>query len=349
MKFGRASILFAMFLACAVGALANENGALPAQVDPAQIEVTLVPDQAEICLGEPLHLTFLVKNNSDRNLRLSVGGDYQNGLGRPDSFTLVVKNEAGAIVPKREAPENMGGIGFHAKVPALGSYRFRLFVPHWAIIKEPGVYEITAKRVLNFYTEADEKFGGFPVEARTHVKVAPEDREKLGQVIAAREAKIMAPRQEAREEWTELLEMTDERVIPILSKSLEKDDYSVKFQALSGLAKFNTDEALEGLKTGMAVDQVGNATTPELRRQLAGNIRHCAAVSLSKSPHPGAFPFLLEQRHDPYSAVRMTVLHAIAEKLDATQALPLLQEMSADEEPRVAREAQRYLKRNAAP
>lgn len=344
MNAGRALQIVALLIASCVSATAREKNALVARVDPAQIEVSLEPDQAEICLGDPLHLSFIVKNNSDRNLLLSVGGDYQNGLGRPDTFTVIVKNEAGATLPKRQAPENMGGIGFEQKIPALGSYRFRLFLPHWATVKEPGVYHITAKRILKFSTEANEKFGDVPEEAETKITVAPADREKLGEVIAALGEKILGARNADGQEWTDLLEIADDRVVPILLKALEKDEYSAKFQALDGLARFNTDETLAGLKQGMAVTEVGNATTAKLRQELAQNIRHCAAVSLSKSPHPGALPFLLAARHDPSYAVRMTALHAIAQKLDREHALPLLQEMAADENAQVSGEAKRYLK-----
>ena len=215
----------------------------------------------------------------------------KTALGGRIPFTVIVKNEAGAILPKREAFENMGGIGFEQKIPALGSYRFRLFLPHWAIVKEPGVYHITAKRILNFSTEANEKFGDIPEEAETKIKVAPADAEKLGHVIAALGEKILGARNADGPEWTDLREIADDRVVPILLKALEKDDYSAKFQALDGLAKFNTDEALAGLKQGMAVTEVGNATTAKLRQELAQNIRHCAAVSLSKSAHAGALPF----------------------------------------------------------
>ena len=73
MNAGRAFQIIAFLVASCVSATAREKNALVARVDPAQIEVSLEPDQAEICLGEPLHLSFIVKNNSDRNLLLSVG------------------------------------------------------------------------------------------------------------------------------------------------------------------------------------------------------------------------------------------------------------------------------------
>ena len=41
-------------------------------------------------LGEPGYVLFKVTNQSDRNLRIMVGGDYRNRLGRPDSFKIEV-------------------------------------------------------------------------------------------------------------------------------------------------------------------------------------------------------------------------------------------------------------------
>lgn len=184
MRTGRSCLMAALWLASALGAAAGAanltlNGVakgkptLLSPVNPRQIEVSLVPDLEEFQLGEPLHLTFLVKNNSDRDLQLSVGGDDRNDLGRPLTFTVVVKSDAGATLPPREVTRDWGGLGFAAKVPANGDYRFRLFLSHWAIIKKPGAYRITAKRILNFSTPEDGGFEDVAAQAEARFKVTP--------------------------------------------------------------------------------------------------------------------------------------------------------------------------------
>ena len=335
MNAGRAFQIIAFLVASCVSAAGEEKRFLPPHVDAAQIEVSLVPDKSEICLGEPLHLSFIVKNKSDRSLQLSVGGDGRNDIGRPITFSVVVKSEPGATLPPREVTRDWGGLGGAERIPPLGSYSFRLFLPHWALVKEPGVYRITARRILRFYTETEGKLDEVPEEASARLTVTPASREKLGELITALGDKVIAARNDNEEAWQALLAIDDDRVVPIFRKALEKEDSSAKCNALEGLAKFKTDEAFDGLKRGMAAE--------------IGNVRHYAAGFLSESPHAGALPLLLAQRHDKYYAVRMTVLHAIAQKLDRAQALPLLQEMAADKNEQVSEEARRQLKRLSTP
>lgn len=152
--------------------------------------------------------------------------------------------------------------------------------------------------------------------------------ETLGEGISARP-------NDSDELWTELLEIDDARVLPILLKAMDTGNSTAKSEAMTGLAKFNTDAALEGLRKGLAAD--------------VGRLRDEAAAALSRSPHPGALPLLIAQRNDKFWGVRLTVLHAIAQKLDRVHAIPLLQEMAGDRNGMVSDEAKRYLKEMSAP
>ena len=115
---------------------------------------------------------------------------------------------------------------------------------------------------------------------------------------------------------------------------------------MDALAKFKHDDALRGIKAGLvtqAADMRAHATTDALAGQLADNIRHSAAVALSRSPHPEAMKLLLSLWQDPYYAVRIDVLHALG-KMKSAEALELLRKMSTDSNETVRNEALRYLK-----
>jgi HEAT repeats len=122
---------------------------------------------------------------------------------------------------------------------------------------------------------------------------------------------------------------------------LDTDRYELKFAALDRLSRFNSDEALDGLKKAMTTrgDEFGKTSS---HSQLAENIRHSASVALSRSPHPDARPLLLTMWDDPNTGVKITVLHALG-KMDSPESLDLLKKMSADRDERVRNEALRYL------
>lgn len=118
-------------------------------IPPEWIETSLVPDKTEITLGEPTWLSYVVKNKSNRDLSVIVGGDYRNSLGRPDTFRVTVIDDTGVWVPQPSSGTSMGGLVGPEIIPAFGSYTFRLFLPHWATFERPGSYVITADRLLD--------------------------------------------------------------------------------------------------------------------------------------------------------------------------------------------------------
>ncbi len=85
----------------------------------------------------------------------------------------------------------------------------------------------------------------------------------------------------------------------------------MKYMALEALSKYNNDAALEGLKEGMRTtgDDIGRTAVKN-----SPNNWHKAFAPLRRplfqSPHSGAIPFLLTQRNNSYSGVRVDVVHA---------------------------------------
>lgn len=346
----RFPIILVVGLLVAIGSLcpAAENFI---SVEGKRVGITLVPEKPVIMLGEPGALVFTLNNLSDAPLYVEVGGDYRNRLGRPDSFKVSVKGANGVAVPRPEAGFNMGGIGGLEEIPVNGSYSFRLFLPHWALFEAPGTYSITAKRKL-VMTSVKGPFRPrkemivTEVEVGTSIRIAPQDPDKMGKIIDALGTSMISDRDsEVSESATRrLAAIQDERVIPWFARAFASRDYGPKFSALSALAKFNHVEAFNILKAGMDTKggDMDGATTPEVANQLADNIRHAAAVGLSRSPLPGAKAFLISRRKDTSMGVRITILHLLGQ-MPRDEALPILEEMSQDQDTRVSNEAKRYI------
>lgn len=320
-------------------------------VDGRKVGVVLIPEKPSIVLGEPTALVFTLNNYSDDTLYVEEGGDYRNRLGRSDSFKVRVTGTDGVPVPQPEAGENFGGISTLREIPVKGSYSFRLFLPHWAQFQAPGIYSITAGRKLLLTPvkgpmRPRKEMIEVIAQASTSIQVEPPDSDEMGKIIDALGSSLLSDHNSEVSESASrrLASIQDERVIPWFARAFATRDYGSKFAALNALAKFNHVEAFNILKAGMDTrgEDIGSATTPELANQLAGNIRHGAAAALSQSPYPGAKAFLVSRRKDPSMAVRTTILHVLG-KMSRDEALPILQEMSQDQDSRVSNEAKRYI------
>jgi hypothetical protein len=159
-------------------------------------------------------------------------------------------------------------------------------------------------------------------------------------------AKMLANNGQESEEAVRALSLIDDpRVIPWYLKAMETNSRALKSAAWDRLSRFQGDEALNGIKKGMATQgkDIGNTSTAALAAQSAADVRHYAALALARSPHPDARRLLLSMWNDPYDGVKLTVLHALS-TMDTPESLSLLRQMATDRDPTVAQEAQRYLK-----
>jgi HEAT repeat protein len=200
--------------------------------------------------------------------------------------------------------------------------------------------------------EPNEKTTDVPVEASTQLTVVAPDDSRMGVLIDALGSRMLDVRSDASEEAIRYLTaIEDKRVIPFFNEAATSNNYGLRFAALNALAKFGSDDALQGIRKGMttrASEMMANATTEEVARQLAANLRHAAAVALSNSPHPQAKRLLLSMWDDPYYGVRIDVLHALG-KMDTPESLEMLWKMADDANEIVRNEALRYLKLRTEP
>lgn len=321
------------------------------KVGVADLEVRLLLDKPEIMVGEPLYLSFQVQNRSDQDLQTVQGGDYQNRLGRPESYAVTVMDENGNALPVIDAGPSMGGITGPQKIPAKGTWVRRLFLPNWVKLTTAGNYTITCKTTLKISPHTpgawnmEEKSTKVDVEVQATLRVVTQDYQKMGVFIDRLGTAMLGKNSDASEEATRSLSyIEDDRAIPFFNRAIETKDYDLKFTALRALAKFNSDDAIAGLKTGMTTQaaDIGNTTTESVAAQSAANIRHADACALSQSPHPDAKNLLLSMWEDPYYGVRVTVLHALG-KMDTPESLDMLKKMTNDTNTMVRDEALRYL------
>jgi hypothetical protein len=154
--------------------------------------------------------------------------------------------------------------------------------------------------------------------------------------------------QQSEEAVRALSLIDDPRVILWYCKAMDTNSYSLKMAALDRLARLDGEEAFAGIKKGartMASD-IGNTRTGQDAAQLAGGVRHRAALALVRSVHADANRVLFDMWDDPYVGVRLTVAQELG-KMNTTESLALLKKMTGDPDERVRGEAERYLKEKA--
>ena len=302
--------------------------------------MSLTPEKRTFMLGEPIYLTFRVHNGSSHTLQLPEGGDYRNGLGRPNRYRVVIKPRGGKPLPLINSGPSFGGISSHRRLPPDGEFTRELFLPNWAKITKPGVYEISCTRPLELSrykagVRPNWRLKGKPVTARTVVTVTPPDSGRMGKLIQELGEMLLNNNSDhARKAGRALLTIADTRTIKHWIKALRTRGYGIKLSAIRGLGTYKTDAALAGLSL--------------CRKDKNTNVRQTCAQVLSSSPHPKAWPVLLSMKADPYTGVRLTVLHALA-KRPCAQTAKLIRKMTRDSAKLVKNEAQRYLKRCGRP
>jgi hypothetical protein len=326
-------------------------GAAPFRAGAWPLDVTLTPDRPIVMLGEPAWLSFTVKNLSQENLRILVGGDYGNELGRPSSFEIKTTRSDGKWVSQPDVGLSSGGLVGPELLPAGGTYVFRLFMPHWATFTETGRYTIACRRTLQLLRAADAaEFRTRPTvdvvaDVRTTLTLEPRDADAMGRLIAELgETMLRAGGEKPGDEAVITLSWIDDaRVVPYFRRAFALRSYALKFIAVQVLARFATDEALAGLEAAMQTrPEDFDAEAGDGRMELATKIRATTAGALNRSKHPRAREALVAYRADTAESVRLAVLPALA-RLPADRAIPLVQEMTRDPSAQVSEAAKHYL------
>jgi HEAT repeat protein len=285
-------------------------------------------------------LTFSVTDADGRNV--PVGGSSYSGMdfGTPE---LVLPYDS--TIRFRIGPRGWGIPADQAALVDLGSSF------GWALPRDGKAYYLQAvldiAEVKDDRSERGTRWQGRLDLPRVRIPTESEgvDPATLGPLIDELGAKMLAKDSRVSETAVRELSLIDDaRVILWYVKALKTDSYNLKFKALDRLSRLGGDDALDGLKIGMATrgDDIGNCTTPAVAADLAINIRHQAAIALARSPHPQAKVLLLSMENDPATAVRITVIQA-AGRMKTPESLTLLKRRAQDNDPAVRGEAARLL------
>jgi hypothetical protein len=207
------------------------------------------------------------------------------------------------------------------------------------VMEVAGVKEDRSQRGIVWQGRIELPAVPIPTDAERREPVSVEKIRELGE-------KMLSP--DARASDSAMRDLTlidDPRVVPWYVKAMQTDSYDLKFNALDRLARIEGDEALTGLKIGMATQgkDIGNCTTAKVAAESAENIRHSAAIALARSPHQQARALLWSMENDPARAVRLTVIQTAAE-MATPQSLELIRRHTADVDASVRAEAVRLLK-----
>jgi hypothetical protein len=321
-------------------------------MSPSTLSATLHPQKSEILLGEPIYVTYELRNEGDRDLQFREGGNQRNRFGRYDDYKIVVTDQDGATLPVLDSSPNFGGRSWVPTLRAQERFEHPIFLPHWALLESAGTFTIRSERTFTVREAGTDTWYGdkgdeISVRAEAPIKVLPADNAGMGAIIEALGKKFFTKDEsEARTQaWQKMSAIDDERVIPWFCKGVDTRQYGFVSSSITALGKFKSDEALACIQRVMGLsgpDLVGEFTRPELATGSADNIRQEVANTLSESPHPDAFALLLTMRTDSYDSVRLTVLHAIARRhpKDARQQITAF---TKDASAMVRGEAERYL------
>lgn len=227
-----------------------------------KLEVSLVPEPNTIMVGQPGFLLVAIRNRSDVDLQMVVGGSQRNRLVRPDNHKLSVTDSRGTKVPIIDIGGNLGGISTVVRIPRGKAHHVPLFIPNWVKLKQPGLYTIRCERKLQISKagpQGDRKamhgtFTAKPVSIRVSARLAvvAHDSAKMGKVINELGRTLYnTPQSQAVKAFRALKALTwleDPRVIPYLVKAIREKRYTYSYQAAWALKKFTEEQAIAGLK-----------------------------------------------------------------------------------------------------
>lgn len=310
------------------------------ELDGFELDAGFTPDKPECLLGEPLFITFSVKNVSDDPYRFFVGGDIRGSV-RHNSFRITAVNADGQPVKDPYSYNHFGGPGNDVVLESGESHSERLYLGFWCAFEKPGAYQVTCERILNEDRDGA-KYPHAPIITRFKLKILPFDREKMRAVIAGLGKKLReGDRQAVYEATLALSEIDDEAVIPHLTVSLTKGDYQNRQPAVKGLSRFSTEAAADALLIALKDPDyaVGEAAGEALRknkmvdravdilleqlRDVQSSVRASAARSLGYTRSERALDPLIKAMDDPTSAVGQAAAEALG-KLGHKEAIPPL-------------------------
>jgi len=312
------------------------------------VEAGFVPDQVSVVLGEPLFITFMVINRSEKTYRFWVGGDNRGSV-RHNNFRIAAADANGEAVVDPYSYRHYGGYGDIVSLDAGQTYMERLYLGHWCAFTRPGVYAVTCERTLTDYGPAP-RHADLPIKTNFKLEITEFEQDEMGEVIDDLGSKVRdGDGQALYEASVGLAAIADERVIPHLALSLTKGDYRNQRPAIDGLSQFSSDAAVDALvialkapddtvrrAAGEAFREMnkGDRAVEELFKELAQelpSVRALAARGLGATGGRRALNPLIEAMDDPERTVRHAAAMGLGE-LGYKEAIPALKQRLTDDD-----------------
>ena len=268
------------------------------------IESGFIPYKTTLVWGEPLYVTFMVRNTSDKPFRFSIGGIGPGLLPREHPLLkITVLDAEGRLLPDPEGPRFAGRSGGLGEVHPGMSYTERVQLDHYRAFSGAGTYRVTCR----FEFEGDlgpESEPKGAAETTFEMTILPHTDANVRRVI---DELVQRSRQSTGHPLAETVEtlcsFAGEEVVPPLAQMVKDGDSQHRAAALRGLGRFTGDDAV--------------LTATEALQDPAEEVRIAAAGALGNMKTDAAVEALAAAFPEESAPVAAAVLRAMGETRSA--------------------------------
>jgi WD40 repeat protein len=291
-----------------------------------RVEAGFTPVKAEAVLGEPLPVTFSIKNLGRKELVYWFGGDYR-GTGRHDRFKIEARDSSGKLLPDPKADakghvHNMGGLTGVHQVKRGETKTYVVELTDFRSFEQPGEYVVTCRFGIDL---GDLKLGGgreeraFVVATRFRIKLIPRTPENVSRILRRLLDQARASRGTTLTKSLEVAcTFADRRVLPDLVAMAATGDSEHRRAALGALGRFRTPDAVGAALKGL--------------RDSEDSVRAAAAATLGEMKTEDAVEGLLQRLPLEKPPVAAAVLTALGRTGSPRALAPLLKALAAPAE-----------------
>ena len=321
------------------------------------LDARFVSLKDEVCLGEPILVEFVARNNSNGEVQFVI----RDNSWSPRGFKFSALDARGRAVEKHSWG-GAGGWPVPTRIAPGGTYRRQIVLNRCLAFKRPGRYTVVCEvsiRLSVFDSSSEEpKNQLIPVRQELQITITPSDEQEMQATAEGLRALLDSPDTATRRNAVEALAYTNSRMAaPYLTAALEDDDVVVRTKALEALGRIGDDEAVNAvLKAlhskdetfrGVAASVLGDMfegtgdlrPSNALRRLLddrTPSVRRDAVCAVGRIAGTDAIPVLRKMSHDPDEGVRSSVASLLGSVgTGSREAADTLLELSGDQVNRV--------------
>lgn len=245
-----------------------------------KIRAGFIPNKAQLVWGEPVRLTFTVRNLGTIDFEFQFGGDYR-GIGRHDRFKITGVDENGKkLADPMKDRENFGGFVQPVRLKSGELFTNVINLTNYCVIAKPGQYRFRCSFAF------DEPFSlkqstNPVVTADLVVTILERTPRRISQVLD--EYMTTARNAHGPQLYQTLAEMAEfgkDDSVPKLAQLASDGSIELRLAALRALSAIPTDASLDVLLSALT--------------DTNSEIRSAAAQSLGGTGNPRAVRALLD-------------------------------------------------------